>query len=230
MKALYLCAHWQSIPPFLSHPSFWYLTAPFYSCPSCYSAPKWITNSLLISRLPQHGESEGIGWLTCELQHGTPFLKILQCLPITLSIKVNLLVMPYSASRSQSCPSTALTQSPRWSSYSPNMPLCTYSMISNLWRSLDRQMEMDGFLCTGAHSLSYAWLFCNPMDCSPTGSSAHGIAISFSGDLPDPGIEPAWSHAPAALAGWLLILHNKNISRKKYQCINSLYLWWMGFR
>ena len=230
MKALYLCAHWQSIPPFLSHPSFWYqqhLSTPVHLAilhPSGSLTASWFPACLW------RGESEGIGWLTCELQHGTPFLKILQCLPITLSIKVNLLVMPYSASRSQSCPSTALTQSPRWSSYSPNMPLCTYSMISNLWRSLDRQMEMDGFLCTGAHSLSYAWLFCNPMDCSPTGSSAHRIAISFSGDLPDPGIEPAWSHAPPALAGWLLILHNKNISRKKYQCINSLYLWWMGFR
>ena len=40
---------------------------------------------------------------------------------------------------------------------------------------------------------------CNPMDCSPPGSSIHGIlqarvlewvAISFSRDLPDPGFEP----------------------------------------
>ena len=45
---------------------------------------------------------------------------------------------------------------------------------------------------------------CDPADCSPPGSSIHGIlqarilewvAISFSRDLPDPGIElrsPAW--------------------------------------
>jgi len=41
--------------------------------------------------------------------------------------------------------------------------------------------------------------FCNPMDCSLPGSSVHGIfqarvlewiAISFSRELPDPGIEP----------------------------------------
>ena len=41
--------------------------------------------------------------------------------------------------------------------------------------------------------------FCDPVDCSPPGSSVHGIlqeriwewvAISFSRDLPDPGIEP----------------------------------------
>ena len=40
---------------------------------------------------------------------------------------------------------------------------------------------------------------CDPMDCSLPGSSVHGIfqakilewvAISFSGDLPNPGIEP----------------------------------------
>ena len=42
-------------------------------------------------------------------------------------------------------------------------------------------------------------ILCDPMDCSPPGSSVHGllqakilewIAISFSGDLPDLGIEP----------------------------------------
>ena len=41
---------------------------------------------------------------------------------------------------------------------------------------------------------------CDPMDCSPLGSSVHGFlqagilewaAISFSGDLPEPGVEPS---------------------------------------
>ena len=50
---------------------------------------------------------------------------------------------------------------------------------------------------------------CNPMDCSPPGSSVHGIlqarilervAISFSGDLPDPEIEP---RSPALQADFL---------------------------
>ena len=50
---------------------------------------------------------------------------------------------------------------------------------------------------------------CNPMDCSPLGSSVHGIlqarilewvAISSSRDLPDPGIEPT-SPASPELAG-----------------------------
>ena len=46
----------------------------------------------------------------------------------------------------------------------------------------------------------YCPTLCNPMDCSPPGSSVLGVsqarilewvAISFSGDLPDTGIEPA---------------------------------------
>ena len=51
--------------------------------------------------------------------------------------------------------------------------------------------------------------FCNPMDCSSPGFSVHGIlqarilewvAISYSGDLPNPGIEPM-SLASPELAG-----------------------------
>ena len=40
-------------------------------------------------------------------------------------------------------------------------------------------------------------ILCDPMDCSPLGSSVHGILqarilewVAFPGDLPDPGIEP----------------------------------------
>ena len=51
----------------------------------------------------------------------------------------------------------------------------------------------------------------DPMDCSPPGSSIHGIsqaiilewvAISFSRDLPDWGIEPAHSVSPALAGGF----------------------------
>ena len=31
------------------------------------------------------------------------------------------------------------------------------------------------FLCLRVQSLSHLWLFCDPMDCSPPGSSVHGI-------------------------------------------------------
>ena len=52
---------------------------------------------------------------------------------------------------------------------------------------------------------------CNPMDCSPPDSFVHGIlqarilkwvAISSSGDLPDPGIEPASLKSPALAVGF----------------------------
>ena len=58
-------------------------------------------------------------------------------------------------------------------------------------------------------SLQSCLTLCNPMDCSPPGSSVQGIlqarilkwvAISFSGDLPNPGIKPMSFVAPA-LAG-----------------------------
>ena len=54
---------------------------------------------------------------------------------------------------------------------------------------------------------------CDPMDCSLPGSSVHGIfqarivervAISYSRDLPDPGIEP---ESPALQVDSLLLSH-----------------------
>ena len=52
---------------------------------------------------------------------------------------------------------------------------------------------------------------CHPMDCSPSGSSVHGIfqarilewvAISFCTRLPDPGIEPAPLLSPILADGF----------------------------
>ena len=61
-----------------------------------------------------------------------------------------------------------------------------------------------------AQLLSCVRLFCDPMDCSPPGSSVHGIfQLEYCGadghflnlgDLPNPGIEPASLMSPA-LAG-----------------------------
>ena len=59
--------------------------------------------------------------------------------------------------------------------------------------------------------LSRVWLFCDPMVCSPPGSSVHGIlqarmlewvAISSSRDLPNPGIEP---RSPALQADFFTV-------------------------
>ena len=60
-----------------------------------------------------------------------------------------------------------------------------------------------------AKSLQLCPTLCNPLDCSPPGSSAQGIlqarilewvALPFSRDLPDPGVKPASFRSPA-LAG-----------------------------
>ena len=57
-----------------------------------------------------------------------------------------------------------------------------------------------------ANALQLCPTLCNPMDCSPPGSSVHGIlrarilewlSCSPVGDLPDPGIEPTSPAAPA---------------------------------
>ena len=59
-----------------------------------------------------------------------------------------------------------------------------------------------------AQSISCVWLFCDPVDHSPPSSSIHGIfqarilewvPISYSRDLPDPGIEPT---SPALAGGF----------------------------
>ena len=58
-----------------------------------------------------------------------------------------------------------------------------------------------------AQSLSHVWL-CDPTDCSPPGSSVHGISqeyrsrLSFPppGDLPNPGIKPVCPATPALQA------------------------------
>ena len=61
-----------------------------------------------------------------------------------------------------------------------------------------------------AKSLQSCLTLCDPMDCSPPGSSVHGIlqartlewvAMPSSGDLPDPGIEPT-STSPALAGGF----------------------------
>ena len=63
-----------------------------------------------------------------------------------------------------------------------------------------------------AKSLQLYPTLCDPKDCSPPGSSGHGVsqvrilewtAISFSRDLPNPGIEPTSPACPALQAGSL---------------------------
>ena len=67
-----------------------------------------------------------------------------------------------------------------------------------------------------AKSLQSYLTLCDPMDCSPPGSSAHGIlqarilewvAMPPIGDFPDPGIEPVSPVAPALQTDSLLLNH-----------------------
>ena len=60
-------------------------------------------------------------------------------------------------------------------------------------QSLVRELKVKVLIAQSCLTL------CNPMDCCPPGSSVHGnlqarilewVSISFSGDLPDPGIKP----------------------------------------
>ena len=71
---------------------------------------------------------------------------------------------------------------------------------------------------------------CDPVDCSPPGSSVHGIlqarvlewgAIPFSRDLPSPGIEPG---SPALQADYLLSEQPKKPHQYAYKCIYSRML------
>ena len=67
-------------------------------------------------------------------------------------------------------------------------------------------------MCVCTKSLESCLILCDPMDCSPPGSSVHGIlqarilewvAMPSSKDLPDPGVEPESLMSPA-LAGTFL--------------------------
>ena len=72
------------------------------------------------------------------------------------------------------------------------------------------------YACVHAKSLQLCLTLCNPMDCSPPGSSLHGIlqarilewtAMPSSSDLPDPGIEPVFHAASASQVDSLLLSH-----------------------
>ena len=87
----------------------------------------------------------------------------------------------------------------------PSTPtLATKRKSEKLSEPRDERVMLETPLCCLVTQLCL--FLCDPMDCSPARSSVRGIlqartlewvAISFSGDLPDPGIEPMFP----ALAG-----------------------------
>ena len=71
---------------------------------------------------------------------------------------------------------------------------------------------------------------CDPMGCSPPGSSVHGIfqariveqvATSYRGDLPDPGIEPASLESPALAGGFFTSSATWETHLDTYDCLIS---------
>ena len=85
--------------------------------------------------------------------------------------------------------------------------------VSTLWRT--HPME---HWAAFVWSLSRVWLSCDPMDCSPLGSSVHRISqarilgwavMSSSRDLPDPGVGPM---SPALAGGFFTIWATRGAS------------------
>ena len=84
-------------------------------------------------------------------------------------------------------------------------------------------------LCMPAKSLQSCLTLCNPMNCSPPGSSVHGdspskntgwIAVPSPGDLPHPGIEPTSLISPALASESF----NTSTTWEAYNIIQFTYL------
>ena len=84
-------------------------------------------------------------------------------------------------------------------------------VLSSLVLAICLPVEYCAVCCV--KSLQSCLTLCNPLDCGPPGSSVHGIsqartlewvAISFSRDLPNPGIKP---HILHRLHLWLVLYH-----------------------
>ena len=87
------------------------------------------------------------------------------------------------------------------------MPPAGWSMSAPLWISLWTWARLTMLNPSCAQLFSHVWL-CDPTDCSPPGSSAHGIsqarilewvAFPSSGNRPNPEIKPA---SPALAGGF----------------------------
>ena len=74
-------------------------------------------------------------------------------------------------------------------------------------------------MCMHAQSFQSCQTLCDSMDCSPPGSSVHGIFrekilewvdISYSGEPPDPGIKPRSPASPALQVDSLPLSHQRS--------------------
>ena len=90
----------------------------------------------------------------------------------------------------------------------------------------------SAYACGCAKSLLLCLTLCNPMNCSPPGSSVHGFSRQEywsglpcppPGDLPDPGIKPAFLLSPA-LAGRFFTTSASFPGWPSKSCLAPLYL------
>ena len=86
--------------------------------------------------------------------------------------------------------------------------------VSPLLQHYSDEDQLRG--CVYAKLLQSCLALCDPMDCSPPGSSVHGIfqartlewvAMPSSGDLPGPEVEPVSLETPALQADSFLLSH-----------------------
>ena len=96
-------------------------------------------------------------------------------------------------------------------------------------------------VCVLAKLLQSCPTLCHTMDCSPPGSSVHGVvqarilewvALPFSGDLPDPGIEPTSPVAPAFEVDSLPLSHQGSAQPAlgtQYNCCWNGINWYLPF-
>ena len=91
------------------------------------------------------------------------------------------------------------------------LPIISYPSQSGTYRNL--QKEESQFLCVHAQSLQSCPTLCSPMDCSPPGSSVHGISqarilewVAMPSSR-DPRIEPKSPASPVLQADSLPLSH-----------------------
>ena len=109
-----------------------------------------------------------------------------------------------------------------------SIQMCSESVhsCSGTWlqASISSRMSLLPYLMLGcAKLLQSCLILCDPMDCSPPGSSIHGILQArmlcpSPGDLPDPGIKPLSLKSPALAGGffitnttWKVLLNAGNV-------------------
>ena len=106
---------------------------------------------------------------------------------------------PRSPSYREAAPGTAASPRPPCTT---RLERRTHSRTHQARTNLITALNPSSSWCVHAQ---FCPALCNPMDCSPPGSSGHGIfqarrlewvVISYPGDLPDPGTEPSSPASP----------------------------------